>query len=74
MLLKMNLERENILVLLNVYQERVFISYMPTHPDYLGVSQMRSWGPFLESPQYFSARKAVLCLSCLHARLKFQKF
>ena len=56
----MNLERENILVLLNVYQERVFISYMPTHPDYLGVSQMRSWGPFLESPQYFSARKAVL--------------
>ena len=72
MLLKMNLERENILVLLNVYQERVFISYMPTHPDYLGVSQMRSWGPFLESPQYFS--EAVLCLSCLHARLKFQKF
>ena len=67
-------ERKFFSVLLTVYPEWAFISYKPTHPDYLGVSQIQSWGPFLESPQYFRACKAVLCLSCLHARLKFQKF
>ena len=37
-------ERKFFSVLLTVYPEWAFISYKPTHPDYLGVSQIQSWG------------------------------
>ena len=34
------------------------VYFMPTHPDYTGVLQIQSWGPFLESPENFSGAES----------------
>ena len=34
------------------------VYFMPTHPDYRGVLQIGSWGPFLESPENFSGAES----------------
>ena len=52
-----NLERENFLPCCQVYTKHGRL-FHATHPDYTGVLQIQSWGPFLESPENFSGAES----------------
>ena len=43
-------------------------------PSYAGFRSPHEFGPWARFLITFRARKAVLCLSCLHSRSKFQQY
>ena len=69
-----NLERDKFFrVLSSVYQAWMFISCQLTQimQEYYRYDPGAHFSKVLKT---FQAQKAVLCLSCLYARLKFQEF
>ena len=49
------------------------VYFMPTHPDYAGVLQIRSWGPFLESPENFSGAKSCFVFVMFVCKVKVSR-